>query len=550
MFWKFFMFRKVILVRVLGAALAVLISLPILHLPVAKAEQSDAAIQAEKKRKLRRLLKAGKPVPEVVKPAAGHSAEIKGQATTKTEVVSDENVAPMLSPYGSQTILAAEDKYAAMVDSGGWPAVPKGTYKKGNSGAKIAILNQRLFIEGYLRKEGVEGEFAEIYTSATKDAVRRFQQNHGLAATGKVDGPTLRELNVPAADRLATIRANIYRIEEYSKGLGNRYIVVNVPAQQIETVSNGRVFSKHNAIVGRPERPTPVVITAISDINFNPYWNAPPSIIERDLIPKMLSGGTKVLQDMNIRVFKGFGGPEIDPAEVDWSTAVADDYHFRQEPGGKNAMATAKINFSSPFGIYLHDTPEPQLFQSGSRFYSSGCVRVQEVAIFLNWILNGQDGFNPSRIEELAQSLERLDVKVIDPPQLRVAYLTAWPTSNGTVAFRDDIYDLDGTGFVVGQPMPVGEMSDAGERFVLKPIPRQVAAIEENEAEGFSLFGKRSGKRAETESIASTTAPGSSKKTAKSSTSVSKKSDEKCKIDKNGKLQKDCKVPPLTVTIE
>ncbi len=527
MFSGLYLARKLSLARALSLAIAVVIGLPVLHAPVVKAEMSDDAVEAAKKRKLKRLMKAGK-APPVVQQSENHSPVVKGKATTETEVLVDQSLAPMLSPYGSSAVLIAEDKYVKIVESGGWPVVPKGTYKKGGSGEKVAILNQRLFSEGYLRQEGVEGEFTEIYTTATKDAVTRFQRNHGLTASGKVDGATLQALNVPAADRLATIRANIYRIEEYSKGLGSRYIVVNVPAQQIETVSGGRVFSRHNAIVGRPERPTPVVMTAISDINFNPYWNAPPSIIERDLIPKMLSGSTDVLRSMNIKVFQGFGGPEIDPDDVDWKTAVADDYHFRQEPGGENAMATAKINFSSPFGIYLHDTPERHLFQSGGRFYSSGCVRVDKVAILLNWILQGQDGINPTQIEELAQSLERRDVKVVDAPQLRVAYLTAWPTSDGPVAFREDIYGLDGTGFVVGQPLPVGEATASGERFVLQPVPRQVAAVEANEAEGFSLFGKRAGKQA---------------------TVVSKKSDGKCKIDKNGKLPKNCKVRALTVTI-
>ncbi len=528
MFSGLYLARKLLLARALCLAIAVVIGLPTLHAPIARAEMSDEAIEAAKKRKLKRLMKAGKAPAPVVQQSENHSPVVKGKAATETEVLVDKSPAPMLSPYGSSAILIAEDKYVKIVETGGWPVVPKGTYKKGGNGKKVAILNQRLFAEGYLRQEGAEGEFAEIYTTATKDAVTRFQKNHGLAASGKVDGATLQALNVPAAERLATIRANIYRIEEYSKGLGSRYIVVNVPAQQIETVSGGRVFSRHNAIVGRPERPTPVVMTAISDINFNPYWNAPPSIIERDLIPKMLSGSTDVLRSMNIKVFQGFGGPEIDPDDVDWKTAVADDYHFRQEPGGENAMATAKINFSSPFGIYLHDTPERHLFQSSARFYSSGCVRVDKVAILLNWILQGQDGINPTQIEELAQSLERRDVKVANAPQLRVAYLTAWPTSDGPVAFREDIYGLDGTGFVVGQPLPVGEVTASGERFVLQPVPRQVAAVEANEAEGFSLFGKRAGKRA---------------------TAVSKKSDGKCKIDKNGKLPKNCKVRALTVTI-
>ena len=106
---------------------------------------------------------------------------------------------------------------------------------------------------------------------STEDAVSRFQSNNGLAVTGAIDGPTLNQLNVPAEKRLSTIRANIPRIAEYAKDLGSRYVVVNIPAQQIETVSDGKVYSIHNAIVGRPSRPTPVVMTPLTIVRFNPY---------------------------------------------------------------------------------------------------------------------------------------------------------------------------------------------------------------------------------------------------------------------------------------
>jgi hypothetical protein len=222
-------------------------------------------------------------------------------------------------------------------------------------------------------------------------------------------------------------------------------------------------------------------------------------------------------------------------------------------------------------------------------------VRVQKVEILLNWILNGQDGIDPNRIEDLGQTVERLDVKLAAPPQLRVAYLTAWPAVGGMVAFRNDIYRLDGTGFVVGQPLPVGEVNETGQRFVLKPIPRQLAAVDAAEAEGFFWFGKRSRKdesaadsrsassvvkKSRTSSffsrdddsdakkkilkkkLASTSkkkttvadakkssakdstkvASASTKKVVKPAAPVAKKTHDLCKPDKDGKLPKDCKV--------
>ncbi len=422
---------------------------------------------------------------------AAHSPGSGTKATTETAVLNDGSVAPFITPDSPAAIQAMADKYAKIVAEGGWPRLPKGNLKNGSKGKHTGILNRRLHIEGYLQVEATKGEFAELFTSATEDALKRFQRNHGLAATGKVDGATLFALNVPAERRLATIRANIPRLAEYSKDLGERYIVVNIPAQQIETVSGGKVYSLHNAIVGRPSRPTPVVMTPLTIIRFNPYWNAPASIVEKDILPRMMSKGpSKIMNEMNMKVFDGVGGPEIDPDKVNWRKVRVDDYHFRQEPGGANAMATAKIEFNSPFGIYLHDTPEPHLFNTGSRFYSSGCVRVDKVAIMIDWILQGQDGINTARIAQLAETKERLDTTVANAPQLRVAYLTAWPAKDGVAAFRPDIYELDATNFVVGQPLPVGETLD-GQRFVLKPIPRLQQDIDTDDGFGFaSLFGR------------------------------------------------------------
>jgi peptidoglycan hydrolase-like protein with peptidoglycan-binding domain len=469
-------------------AVALLLAGPVIGLQPAHSENENSFGQTfKKKRNISAALNDGAPA---TTNWSSHGGGNQTRATTETQIVNDGSVSPFLATNSVAALEAAETRFAQIAASGGWGKVPGGSkLKKGAQGKAVAALNKRLFIEGYLRQEATEGQFAEIYTTAAEDAVRRFQRNHGLAVTGAVDGATLRELNVPVERRLATIRANLPRHAQYSMNLGSRYVIVNVPAQQIEAVSNGQVYSIHNAIVGRPSRPTPVVMTNVATIRFNPYWNAPPSIVERDILPRMRTGGaSRVMRDMNMKVFDGVGGPEVNPDRINWRRVVVDDYHFRQEPGGSNAMATAKIEFDSPFGIYLHDTPEQQLFATGQRFYSSGCVRVEKVAILINWILNGQDGFDNSRIAYLAESKERLDKPVSNPPQLRVAYLTAWPGRNGEVNFRPDIYELDGSGFVLGQPLPVGE-SSGGKRFVLKPVPRELSAVDADEAFGFFNLG-------------------------------------------------------------
>lgn len=416
-----------------------------------------------------------------------------GKPTTVTEIVDGLQQMPMLQSNSSALLQQDLAKYHAIQQQGGFPKMPASYFKKGDQGGGVAALNRHLYLEGYLRIEGTQGQFASKFTSATEDALVRYQRNHGLAPNGRVDEPTYKELNIPVENLISAINANIPRLAVYEEGLGDRYIVVNIPAQQAEAVSNGRVFERHNTIVGRPSRPTPIVMTQVDTVKFNPYWNAPLSIVRKDILPKLKSGN-KYLTDINMKILEGGpNGPEVDPATLNFNTIDATKYLFRQEPGPENAMATAKIEFHSPFGIYLHDTSEKELFNYNNRFFSSGCIRIEKMPQLVNWVLNGMDGYNADRIAELGKSLERVDVPMTPGPQLRVAYLTAWPTANGTVAFRNDIYQMDGSGFTVGQPMPVGMMSPDGQRFVLKPLPSTpVAAVNKSAKPGVMAVSAKS----------------------------------------------------------
>jgi murein L,D-transpeptidase YcbB/YkuD len=118
-------------------------------------------------------------------------------------------------------------------------------------------------------------------------------------------------------------------------------------------------------------------------------------------------------------------------------------------------MATVKINFPNPYAVYMHDTPTRQLFSASQRYFSSGCVRVEQVHVLTEWILRYTPGWSREQIERVVKSGERVDVKPENPPGVLWAYLTSWVTPDGDVHFREDIYRLDGTGFVHGQPKPV-----------------------------------------------------------------------------------------------
>ena len=383
--------------------------------------------------------------------AVQRNFNVQSAPPTSTEVIPVDRVeSPMMSERSYDLMQSAIGRYRAIAAQGGWPELKRSrTLVLNSRGDAVQALRYRLAVEGYITRESAPGD---VFDTGVQAAVQRFQLSHGIRSTGRLDDETRAALNVPAAQRIATLEANLPRLAEYSRDLGARYIVVNVPAAQLEAVQNGAVRSRHNVIAGKIDRPTPTLQSKISEINFNPYWNAPVSIVEKDILPELRKGGTKILEKLNIRVYEDYRGPEVDPRTIDWRTVTADRYHFRQEPGEENAMATVKINFRNPYHVYMHDTPTKELFSQSARYFSSGCVRVDKVALLVDWILAGQDGWNAERIDQVGKTQERIDVEVASGPQLRFAYLTAWVTAEGFVHFRPDVYNLDGTGFVSGDP--------------------------------------------------------------------------------------------------
>jgi murein L,D-transpeptidase YcbB/YkuD len=224
--------------------------------------------------------------------------------------------------------------------------------------------------------------------------------------------------------------------------LGDRYVMVNIPAAQIEAVENDRVVSRHTAIVGKIDRQTPILNSKINEIIVNPYWNAPESIVRKDIIPLMRKD-PQYLAKSHIRIL-GPDGNEIDPATIDWSTESAAKYRFRQDPGATNAMASVKINFPNPHATYMHDTPSQGLFNKLMRFDSSGCVRVQNVRDLVTWLLRDTPGWDRRTFEQTIKSGVSTPVQIADPVPVYFTYISAWSTGEGVVHFRDDIYARDG----------------------------------------------------------------------------------------------------------
>ncbi len=352
---------------------------------------------------------------------------------------------PTLSPANIDATKSAIKRYQDIVAQGGWKLVPDTVLQLGASGPAVSILRERLALSGDLKDDNPN---SQTFDYTLEKAVKRFQASNGLTPTGIVDKRTIPALNVSAAARLKQLQQNLSRLSSLARSAGKRYVMVNVPAAQIEAVEGDRVVSRHSGVVGKIDRQTPLLSSNIYELNFNPVWRLPPTVITKDLIPRgreMQSNGKDVLTKFGIDAYDG-NGKKIDPEKVNWKSGQPMSLSYSQQPGKENPLGFLKINFHNAHSVYMHDTPSDNLFGRNFRAASSGCIRVQGIEDLANWLLADQGGWNLERIGKLKETRERMDVKLKKPVTLHFVYITAWATEDGVVQFRRDLYNKDGVG--------------------------------------------------------------------------------------------------------
>ena len=354
-----------------------------------------------------------------------------------TAVVSNTPIFGMDTLANTQNAIG---QYQQIVSAGGWPQVNSPVrLEMGVSDPSVQALRQRLIISGDLpRSAGISNSF----DSYVDGAVKRFQARHGLPSDGVLGEYSVKALNIAADVRLGQLNTNIVRLQSMSGDLGERYVLVNIPAAYIEAVENGRVATRHTAVVGRISRQTHIINSKIYEVILNPYWTSPRSIVEKDIVPLMRKD-PEYLKKNSIRLIDGKGN-EVAPETIDWNAEKAPNLTFRQDPGKTNAMASTKINFHNPNNEYMHDTPQQGLFNKLARFESSGCVRVQNVRDLTTWLLRDTPGWSRQQIEATIRAGQNSPIKLAVEVPVYFKYITAWAATDGVVQFRDDIYEMDG----------------------------------------------------------------------------------------------------------
>jgi murein L,D-transpeptidase YcbB/YkuD len=346
---------------------------------------------------------------------------------------------PTFDEHTYDRINGAMLSYSAIEVRGGWPTVSKVNLDPGASGGDVAKLRARLAVTEDLPPELAEGD---QYDQMLIEAVKRFQARHGLPETGSVGPQTIEALNVPVGKRIKQLAASLDRLQGMGFTFGQRYVVVNIPAAVAEAVENGKVARRYVTVVGKADRPSPTLTTTITAVNLNPTWTVPLSIVKKDIVPKMRKDPNYAAR-MNMKLLDAAGN-EIDARSVDWHAERTPSFTIRQDSGDSNALGNVRIDMPNPYSVYMHDTNHRNLFSADYRFQSSGCTRVKDVRDLAAWILKDNSGWSRREIDAEIATGKRTTVKLARAIPVAWIYLTGWASPDGTIAFRNDVYGLDG----------------------------------------------------------------------------------------------------------
>ena len=333
--------------------------------------------------------------------------------------------------------------YEVIRTAGGWPVIPEGqTIKPGMQDARAPLLRQRLQITGDLPAAAAANSSAE-YDGTLEEAVKHFQLRHGLDADGVVGKGTLAAMNVPVDARINQIRVNLDRARWVSQDIPETFVIVDIAGFNARLFRNGEVIWDEPAQVGKPYRKTPVFREDMTYLELNPTWTIPPTILKKDILPKMKKDPS-YLQKKNMQVLTQ-DGKVVDPGTIDWSSVSAKGFPYiiRQTPGPHNALGRVKFMFPNPHFVYLHDTPSKQLFNRSSRAFSSGCIRVRNPFDLAELLLQDQDGWDRAQIDTAVDSLKQQRVSLTEPVPVLLLYWTVNIDADGTVYFKEDIYERD-----------------------------------------------------------------------------------------------------------
>ncbi len=356
--------------------------------------------------------------------------------------------APALQPYAQ--LRAALAWYRALARSQAWQRplapLPRKKLAPAQDWAGTPMLRQRLQALGDLAPDAPMAALPERYEGALVQALQQFQTRHGLEADGIIGADTWAQLAVTPEQRVRQIELSLERLRWTPLLAGPRMIVVNLPEFVLRAyeVHEGRIELRLESkiIVGSAFKTgTPLFDERLRFIEFSPYWNVPPSIARKELVPRLRRDPAYfVAQGFEFVTGDGRVSPGLSDAQLE--AVLRGQLRLRQRPGAKNALGAIKFVFPNNDNIYLHDTSAPELFARARRDFSHGCIRVEQPLALAKFVLQDQPDWNESRILDAMRQGRSATLKLKDAIPVVIAYSTV-VVKQGKTHFLRDLYGHD-----------------------------------------------------------------------------------------------------------
>ena len=324
-------------------------------------------------------------------------------------------------------------RYRELAAKGDWPTIPKGPALKpgqSDSRTRLTALIGRLRAEGYLPNDSTSASDSSTvaptkmkYDSTLAGAVAEFQARHDIGVDSMLGPETVDALNKPLSFRVGQIAANLERYRWLPRTLGDKYILVNVPAFELHAFDQGKPTLQMKVIVGQDYqgKSTPVFSDSMEFVVFRPYWIVPDSIATKEIYPKAAADPSYLERN------------HYEIVTIDHRKRV------RQQPGDKNSLGLLKFMFPNDFNIYLHDTPQGELFNKDVRAFSHGCIRLQHPDSLAQFVL----GWPMDRIhQQMEQGQDNHTVNLPAKIPVYIVYFTTY-VKDDRLYFGNDLYGRD-----------------------------------------------------------------------------------------------------------
>ena len=310
-------------------------------------------------------------------------------------------------------------RFREIEQKGTWVTIKadKQKYQKGDSGEAIAQIRKKLFMARDIEQDNGSA----LFDSSLVAAVKRYQRRYGLVEDGVVGPALIREMNAPLSKRIQQILVNMERCRWVDDNPSGNYLVVNIPQFKLLVFENDSLAWDCNVVVGKEMHKTVIFQGTMRTIVFSPYWNVPPGIMQKEILPAIRRNPNYLARN-----------------NMEWNGK-----QVRQKPGPNNSLGRVKFLFPNSYHIYLHDSPAKSLFNENKRTFSHGCIRVAEPRRLAQYLLRHEPSWTNERIDAAMNQTKETYVTLKEPLPVSIVYFTAWVDRDGRINFRDDVYKRD-----------------------------------------------------------------------------------------------------------